>query len=66
MPAPFCSSPSQKIAAEFRKRFGDDQVKTFQVKPLYVKEVTAFIKGIEAAHKAAAKSRFVFKCCPSK
>jgi hypothetical protein len=61
MPASIYSSPSQKIAAEFRKRFGDDQVKTYQIKPLYVKEVTTVIKGIEAAHKAAAKSRLVFK-----
>ena len=61
MPVSIYSSPSQKIAAEFRKRFGDDQMKSFQIKPLYVKEVTTFIKGIEAAHKATAKSRLVFK-----
>ena len=61
MSEPVYSSPSQKIAAEFRKRFGDEQVETFQVKPLYVKEVSAFIKRVEAAHQAAAKSRLVFK-----
>jgi len=58
MSAPAYSSP--KLAAELRKRFGKE-VKTIQIKHLYVREVMDFIKRGEAAHKAAAKSKLVFK-----
>lgn len=61
MPVSVYASPSQKIAAEFRERFGDEQVQTIRIKPLYTKEITAFIKRAEAAHQAAAESRLVFK-----
>jgi hypothetical protein len=58
MPTPV--SPSSKVADAFRKRFGNE-METIQIKPLYDKEITAFIKRAEAAHKATAKSQLVFK-----
>jgi len=58
MSAPVYSSP--KLAAELRKRFGKE-MKTIQIKHLYVREVNAFIKRGEKAHKATAKSQLVFK-----
>ena len=55
------ATPGQEIVAEYRKMFGDDQIKTIHITPRYVDEVTAFIKGIEEAHQAAANSQLVFK-----
>jgi len=59
MPAPVYSSP--KLAAALRKCCPKEDVKTIQVKHLYTREVTAFIRRIEKAHKTAAKSKLVFK-----
>ena len=58
MSAPVYSG--QELAAALRKRFGKE-MKIIQVKPLYVREVMAFIKRGEKAHKATAKSQLVFK-----
>lgn len=60
MPDVNATYSSPKLAAEFRKLFGT-QTETIQIKPLYTREVNAFIKRVETAHKATAKSRLVFK-----
>lgn len=51
---------SPKIAEAFRKRFGD-RVKSIKVEMKYTREVSTFIRQAEAAHRATANSRLVFK-----
>lgn len=51
---------SAKIAEAFRKRFGD-QVKSINVKMKYTREVREFIRQAEAAHKATANSKLIFR-----
>ena len=58
MPETVYSSP--KIAEAFRKRFGT-QVKSIKVEMKYTREVSTFIRQIEAAHRATANSKLVFK-----
>jgi len=58
MPDTVYSSP--KIAEAFRKRFGA-QVKSIKVEMKYTREVSTFIRQVDAAHKATANSKLVFK-----
>ena len=58
MPETAYASP--KIAEAFRKRFGD-RVKPIKVEMKYTREVTSFIRRVDAAHKATANSVLVFK-----
>lgn len=51
---------SPKIAEALRKRFGD-KVKPIKVEMKYTQEVASFIRRVDAAHKATAKSVLVFK-----
>lgn len=51
---------SPKIAKALRKHFGD-KVQTIQVEMKYTREVGAFIRKVESAHRATANSHLVFK-----
>ena len=50
---------SMRIAEAFKKRFGD-RVKTIKVKMLYGKEVSAFIRQVDAAHETTKNSTLRF------
>jgi hypothetical protein len=50
---------NQKVTKVFEKMFGKGE--TITVPMLYEKEVSAFLKTIEDAHKQAAKSKLIFK-----
>lgn len=51
------SSPN--IAKEMEKKFGN-KTETVTVKMKYQKQVGAFVKKIEKAHKNAGKSKLIF------
>lgn len=50
---------SPKIADEMKKKFGD-KAETVTVTMKYRKEVGAFVRKIEKAHKKAGKSKLFF------
>jgi len=50
---------SPKIAEEIKKKFGN-QAETVTVTMKYRKQVGAFVRKIEKAHKKAGKSKLVF------
>ncbi|GMT40102.1 MAG: hypothetical protein IEMM0001_0837 [bacterium] len=50
---------SPKIAEEMKKKFGD-QAETVTVTMKYRRQVGAFVKKIEKAHKKAGKSKLSF------
>lgn len=50
---------SIRIAKAFREHFGD-QVETLKVEMMYTREVADFIRKIDEAHKATARSKLVF------
>ena len=54
------SEESYKRVEEMIKIFGPPMM-TITIPMLYTKEVNAFVRKIEWAHKLAAKSRLVFK-----
>lgn len=51
---------SPKIARELRKQFGTSG-EPIKVKMKYTREIGRFIKKVESAQRAAAKSKLVFK-----
>ena len=51
---------SQKLTRELSKQFGD-QVRPVKIEMKYTKEVGAFIRKVEEAHRATANSKLVFK-----
>ncbi|MEI8246999.1 MAG: hypothetical protein WCI51_14295 [Lentisphaerota bacterium] len=51
---------SQKLTRELSKQFGD-QVRPVKIEMKYTKEVGAFIRKMEEAHRATANSKLVFK-----
>ena len=58
MPENVYASP--RIARAFRKHFGS-QVKPIKVEMKYTRVVAGFIRQVDAAHKATAHSKLVFK-----
>ncbi len=50
---------SPKIAEEMKKKFGNE-AETVTVTMKYRKQVGAFVRKIEKAHKKAGKSKLIF------